>query len=313
MAIYRIKSKLFTRAEKELIKQIWRKTNGLRGLPKGITSLEDARALKKLSKQLNSEESVKVTPEIRKALDNLGFTKATEDTINRMKSKYSTSNGDAYHRLSRLQTHRRQDPNFRELESKRLDKKFQAELRRSESTLGEHEKLSLSAKQDNSAGVVDPSLARFYRKKLNGSVIKIKDPQGACSASKLRGNKITEEGLREISDFPIKGKDLKGFNRPGGEMIAISDDTPRSIVLHEMGHNKSAREFKDPERKLWKGEHSNTIMNDNYGIPGIIEENMASANALNVLKNQKGVEKDKKRLDSALSSYTLFLKRRLGR
>lgn len=43
-----LRQKVFTRAEREALRQIYRKTGGLRNLPNGVTSLEDAKALKKI-------------------------------------------------------------------------------------------------------------------------------------------------------------------------------------------------------------------------------------------------------------------------
>ena len=47
-----LRQKAFNRAEKEALKQIYRKTGGLRNLPNGVTNLEDAKALKDLAIQL---------------------------------------------------------------------------------------------------------------------------------------------------------------------------------------------------------------------------------------------------------------------
>ena len=87
-----LRQKIFTRAEREAIKQIWRKTNGLKRLPNGITNVEDARALKDLSARLNKGGSVEFTPEIRTALDNMGLTKITPELMTKLNQKYSNIN-----------------------------------------------------------------------------------------------------------------------------------------------------------------------------------------------------------------------------
>ena len=48
-----LRQKAFTRAEREALKQLYKVTNGFRQFPGGITSLEDAQALKKLAIKLN--------------------------------------------------------------------------------------------------------------------------------------------------------------------------------------------------------------------------------------------------------------------
>ena len=304
MAIYRIKSKIFTRAEKELIKQVWRKTKGLRELSGGVTNLEDAKALKNLSGQLSSDGQVEITPEIRKALDNLGFTKATEGTINKMKSK--SENKAATDRLKRIQNSKLEKviatggmPNY-------LKKTLFNNRRRTAQTVGLKKQAVDKFNSLESGCQVDPSLSRFYRKKLNGTVLKADDPGVAFTSSKLGSENFTMGDLKEITPEAkrVTMKDLKNYNE-NGHLICISKDAPRGVVLHEMGHIKSGKEF-GRSRARGKGK----ILE---GIDTIAEENMASANALHVLRNQKGVEKDKELLDKALSSYTLGLRKRLNR
>ena len=305
MAIYRIKSKIFTRAEKELVKQVWRKTRGLRELPGGVTNLEDAKALKNLSGQLMSGGPVEVTPEIRKALDNLGFTKATEGTINRMKSKYE--NKAATDRLRRIQEPELEkmtdtDEIFEYLMKKISDK----DIKRTKQTNRLREQACDEYRSLKSGCQVDPSLSRFYRKKLNGTVLKADNPKSAFAGFKSGSENFTMEELKEFAPEAkrVTMKDLENFNK-NGHLIHISNDAPRGTVLHEIGHIKSRKEFGKPAVG-WKGDSFN-------GIDTIAEENMASANALHVLRNQRGVEKDKKLLDKALSTYTLNLRRRLDR
>ena len=310
MAIYRIKSKIFTRAEKELMKQVWRKTRGLRELPGGVTNLEDAKALKNLSRQLSSDGPVEITPEIRKALDNLGFTKATERIINRMKSKYE--NKAAIDRLRKIQEPELEkmietrDPGLYDYLKKTSDK----DLKRTKQTI----KLEGQVEDEYDSLVsncqVDPSLSRFYRKKLNGTVLKTDDPDPAFAMFKSGSENLTMEDLkRDIKRFAtetkgVTKKDLENFNK-NGHLIHISNDTPRGSVLHEIGHVKSRKEFGRP---ALEGKSSPL-----KGIVTVAEENMASANALHALRNQRGVEKDKELLDKALSSYTLDLRRKLNR
>lgn len=308
MAIYRIKSKIFTRAEKELMKQVWRKTRGLRELPGGVTNLEDAKALKNLSKQLSSDGPVEITPEIRKALDNLGLTKATERIINKMKSKYE--NKAAINRLRKIQ-----EP---ELEKKirteglydYFKKTSDKDLKRTKQTIRLEGQVEDEYDSLVSNCQVDPSLSRFYRKKLNGTVLKADNPDSALAMFKSGSENLTMEDLkRDLERFTpeakrVTKKDLENFNK-NGHLIHISNDTPRGSVLHEIGHIKSRKEFGRPAVE-GKG-------NPLKGIVTVAEENMASANALHVLRNQRGVEKDKELLDKALSSYTLDLRRKLNR
>lgn len=304
MAIYRIKSKIFTRAEKELMKQVWRKTRGLRELPGGVTNLEDAKALKTLSKQLSSDGQVEITPEIRKALDNLGFTEATEGTINKMKSK--SENKAAADRLKRIQDSKLEKviatggmPDY-------LKKTLFKDYRRTAQTVGSQKQVLDKINSLESGCQADPSLSRFYRKKLNGTVLRADDPGVAFTTSKLGGEDLSMEGLKKIAPEAkrVTMKDLENFNK-NGHLICISKDAPRGSILHEMGHIKSRKEF-GRSRARGKGK----ILE---GIDTIAEENMASANALHALRNQKGVEKDKELLDRALSTYTLDLKKKLIR
>ena len=295
-----------------MMKQIWRRTKGLRELPGGITSLGDARALKELSKQIDTKEvPVKITPEIRKALDGLGFTKVTEGTINRMRDKYSIKNGKAQSRVYRLR--RPVDPSI-------VANKFQRTQRREMQSGNMLKRTGEDLHQLVQQANQDPSLARFYRKKLKGSVITLDNPLDSYSVSRLRDNANTlpELSLKKAWDtsvYPVRAKDLKGINRPGGEMIAVGDKSPRAITLHEMGHNKSARDFggygKTPD-DFYRYRAGKAIIGEG-GIHDLAEENMASAYALNVLRNQPGVGKDKELLNKAMSTYTLSLRRALGR
>ena len=292
MAIYRIKSKIFTRAEKELVKQIWRKTRGLRELPGGVTNLEDAKALKNLTRQLSSDGQVEITPEIRKALDNLGFTKATEGTINKMKSKYE--NKAATDRLGISDS--LENTFVRDRDPRRIT---QTDSLRKQA----HDELISSLR---SGFQVDPSLSRFYRKKLNGTILEVDNPESALTLLKLGSEDAPVRYIRKIAP-EAKGvtmKNLKNFNK-NGHLICISKDAPRGTVLHEMGHIKSSKEF-GGSRVRGKGK----LLDD---IDTVAEENMASANALHALRNQKGVEKDKELLDKALSTYTLGLRGKLNR
>jgi hypothetical protein len=305
MAIYRIKSKIFTRAEKELIKQVWRKTKGLRELSGGVTNLEDAKALKNLSGQLSSDGQVEITPEIRKALDNLGFTKATEGTINKMKSKYENKAvADRLRKIQESELEKKIKPGediFDYLERTISDK----DLKRTKQTYRLQEQAYDEYCYLKSGCQVDPSLSRFYRKKLGGTVLKADNSDSAFATFKSGNENLTMGELKEIAPEAkrITKKDLENFNK-NGHLIHIPNDTPRGTVLHEIGHVKSRKEFGRPAVG-WK--------NPFYGIDTIAEENMASANALHVLRNQKGVEKDKELLDKALSTYTLDLRKRLDR
>ena len=286
------------------MKQVWRKTRGLRELPGGVTNLEDAKALKNLSRQLSSDGQVEITPEIRKALDNLGFTKATEETINKMKSK--SENTAATDRLKRIQNSKLEKviatggmPNY-------LKKTLFNNRRRTAQTVGLKKQAVDKFNSLESGCQVDPSLSRFYRKKLNGTVLKADDPGVAFTSSKLGSENFTMGDLKEITPEAkrVTMKDLKNYNE-NGHLICISKDAPRGVVLHEMGHIKSGKEF-GRSRARGKGK----ILE---GIDTIAEENMASANALHVLRNQKGVEKDKELLDKALSTYTLDLRKKMIR
>lgn len=304
MAIYRIKSKIFTRAEKELVKQVWRKTRGLRELPGGVTNLEDAKALKNLLKQLSSDGQVEVTPEIRKALDNLGFTKATEGTINKMKSKYeNTAATDRLKRIQESEIEKNIEPGediFDYLKRTISDK----DLKRTKQTYRLQKQAYDEYCSLKSGCQVDPSLSRFYRKKLNGTVLKADNPESAFASFKSGSENLTMGELKEIAPEAkrVTKKDLENFNK-NGHLIHISNDAPRGTVLHEIGHIKSRKEF---GKIGWKDNSFN-------GIDTIAEENMASANALHALRNQKGVEKEKELLDKALSTYTLGLRKRLNR
>lgn len=286
------------------MKQVWRKTRGLRELPGGVTNLEDAKALKNLSRQLGSDGQVEITPEIRKALDNLGFTKATEETINKMKSK--SENKAATDRLKRIQNSKLEKvittggmPDY-------LKKTLFKDYRRTAQTFGQLKQVKNEISSLESGCQMDPSLSRFYRKKLGGTVLKADDSGVAFTASKLGSGNLTMGDLKEIAPEAkrVTKKDLENFNK-NGHLICISNDAPRGSVLHEMGHIKSRKEF-GGSRARGKGKLLE-------GIDTVAEENMASANALHALRNQKGVEKDKELLDRALSTYTLDLKKKLIR
>lgn len=186
-----------------------------------------------------------------------------------------------------------------------LKKTLSKDYRRTSQTVGQQRQVNNELSSLESGCQMDPSLSRFYRKKLNGTVLEADNPDSAHAVFKLVSEDIPFRSLREAAPDAkrITMKDLKDFNK-NGHLICIPKDASRGTVLHELGHIKSKKEFGG------RAEGKGKLLE---GIDKIAEENMASANALHVLRNQKGVEKDKEMLDKALSTYTLGLRKRLNR
>ena len=305
-----LRQKAFTRAEKEAIKQIWRKTNGLRQLPNGITNVEDAKALKDLSNKLNKGgKKIVITPEIQTALNNMGLTKVTPELLNRVNQKYR--NPELMKRFVRIKSAKNQgQPDF----SKYTERDIQTGRHISESTAEDLQKvLNRSKRHFRSKTPESNGVIRFYRKK-KGSVLDVQNPAAAFSVNKIREGGTTGLDSQVVNQYAKLSKDrnnIKELNRyienPNGELIGVSKKkSPLAIVMHEVGHNKSSREIKTiPIKNPQKINNTYNYGGILQGLGTVAEENMASANAIHLLRNQPNLKKNKAILDNAINSYII--------
>lgn len=117
-----LRQKAFTRAEREALRQLYLVSRGIRRLPGGVTNLEDAKALKELAIKLNEgnpNQNIS-SPSIRKALDNLGLTKLTDNELNHLNRKYN--NQATYNRLIRINPNPSSNKKFDDLLKKTVSK-----------------------------------------------------------------------------------------------------------------------------------------------------------------------------------------------
>jgi hypothetical protein len=314
LALFSEIQKNFTRGEKEAIKQIWKRTNGLRSLPNGITNIEDAKALKDLSNRLNKGgKKIVVTPEIQRALDNLGLTKVTPEFLNRVNKKYR--NPELKERFLRRYNGGQLDfEKYTPMDVKTGRHVAEAHGNDLRKALSKSKRYLKGDDSDLSKGII-----RFYRKK-KGSVIDLQKPESSFSINKIRQGKV-EEGINyqqllnqsaKFSKDRNNTRELKRYlDNPNGELIAIPKKrSSAALVTHEMGHNKSSREIPTTPIK------NRLKIDDAYGnalegLGTVAEENMASANALQMLKNQSNLKKHKSALDSALNSYMIGSKSKI--
>lgn len=90
-----LRQKIFTRAEREAIKQLYKVTKGYRRFPGGVSkNLEDAKALKMLAIELNKGNQMSPTiiqdnPGIRGALNRIGLTKIDDKVLSGLNRKYN--------------------------------------------------------------------------------------------------------------------------------------------------------------------------------------------------------------------------------
>jgi len=223
-----IRQKLFTKAEREALTQIYRKTRGLRNLPNGVTSYKDARALKDLAIRLNNGEIItEISPEIQTALNNLGFTKVTPKLLERITRKYNNPE-----LAKRFQS-------FREKRLHRLavEGKFpnpQGGAMRSLTSLSKENPPATI--QSGKPSKESKQLTRFLRKKTGTIVVPVPNPSEAYSNTVSLDN--IPEGLT-----PKQVKAIKSGK--ANRIVGLSSDTPEEVILHEAGHNLSKGTIKD--------------------------------------------------------------------
>jgi hypothetical protein len=327
MAIYRVtrcytdfRQKAFNRAEKEALKQIYRKTGGLRNLPNGVTNLEDARALKDLAIQLNSgSKTVKLTPAAQEALNNMGFTKVTPELLNRVTQKYN--NPELSKRFDSIRKIRIMNHIKNTGEMPEPQKSAVRVLKNMEKDPKVSEEYITPTSPDSK------NIIRFLRKKTGTAVVPSND--GSYSRLIVNPDNIPE-GLTQRQ---IKGIKSGKITR----LIGLKENAPEEIILHEAGHNMSRstipgsndyrlnNSFKyhspntgdplmDTAEKLVADENASLIKgNGNYkdlvaDIGNVAEENLASAYSLDKLKNSPNFALRKKNLDNALGTYVRDLK-----
>ena len=305
-----LRQKAFNRAEKEAIRQIWRKTNGLKQLPNGITSVEDAKALKHLSAQLNKGEAVEFTPEIRTALNNMGLTKITPELMTRLNQKYS----NIASRMRFNQIYRKDNIPLDD-----IDWKEAAPLSENSWTVGG--RVAQRHVTENNK-IIDDSIlwgdypshegnkfTRFYRKKLGGTVIETKDPNDGYSVSSKRGGSILRILPEDAARTPLNIKRMNTYIKRGNsDLIGVGRYSPPEKVLHEINHNRSGAEF--PRVPI------NTRLMKKYRkaldrFDTIAEENMASAYTLNDLRNQPNLPYARKVLNNNINTYVVSSKHHL--
>lgn len=316
-----LRDKNFTRAEKEMLKQAYRVTGGFRRLPgKGITSVEDAEALARLNNDFTrrylslSPGTVTITPEARAALDRLGLTKVDEKTLNRMLVKYHGLNGDAIERVNNIRKIRLSN------NQPLLDRTMKKLKRRNDEAYNYRDKvvkelgsnhLYLSETKEESS---EP-IARFMRKKLG--VLPYRYPNNKVGGKYIfNASKLTEEEINKLlqSQLDEKRSNAQNINnlirscRNSGPMLVVNPSSKQVIALHEWGHRMNRKkglgntklEF-DPKNPRVSRHFISSLNN----IGQIAEENMASARALEVLRNQGQKEQDLGRigLNKALETY----------
>jgi hypothetical protein len=314
-----LRQKAFNRAEKEALKQIYRKTGGLRNLPNGVTNLEDAKALKDLAIQLNSGKTVNLTPDAQKALNNMGLTKVTPELLNRVVQKYNNpelNNRFDSIRKIRIRNHIKDTGEMPELQKSavRVMENMKKDPRVSEEYI--------TPTSPDSKNII-----RFLRKKT-GTVV-VPSNNGSYSRLIVNPNNIPE-GLTQRQ---IKGIKSGKITR----LIGLKENAPEEVILHEAGHNISRSTIPgssdyglnnslkyynpntgnfltDTAEKLVADESASLIKgNGNYkrlvaDIGNVAEENLASAYSLDKLKNSPNFALRKKNLDNALGTYVRDLK-----
>ena len=313
-----LRQKVFTRAEREALRQIYRKTGGLRNLPNGVTSLEDAKALKNLAIQLNrGTTSVDITPEIQTALNNMGLTKVTPKLLNRIVSKYNNPKLN-----ERFEAIRR-----RRIGEYARKNNAMPELRKSAVRVLEGMGKETEPVTENYVTVPSnaKNIIRFLRKKTGTAVVPSND-----SYSRLVSPNSIPEGL---TPKQIKGIKSGKITR----IVGLKENAPEEIILHEAGHNisrsvipdssayrlnnsfkyynsKTGDLLKDTAEKL-EADQQYSLMkgNEKYkklisDVGNVAEENLASAYSLDRLRNSPNIVSRKKNLDKALGTYVRDLK-----
>lgn len=313
-----LRDKNFTRAEKEAIRQIYRKTGGLRYLPNGVTNLKDAKALKDLAIQLNSgSKTVNLTPDAQKALNNMGFTKVTPELLNRVVQKYNNPELNKRFRSIRRMRVMNHIKNTGEM----------PELQKSAVQVMENMKKDPIV----SEGYITPTspdsknIIRFLRKKTGTVVV----PSNHGSYSRLVNPNNIPEGLTQRQVKGIKSGKIT-------RLIGLKENAPEEVILHEAGHNISRSTIPgsynyglNNSYKYYNPNTGNSLMdtteqyvankvspikgNEEYknlvaDIGNVAEENLASAYSLDKLKNSPNFTVRKKNLDDALGTYVRDLK-----
>lgn len=314
-----LRQKIFTRAEKEALRQIYRKTGGLRNLPNGVTNLEDAKALKDLAIQLNSgSKTVNLTPEIRRALDNMGLTKITPELLNRVAQKYNNpelNNRFNSIRKTRIMNHIKNTGEMPEFQKSAV--RVMENMKKDPIIPEEY----ITPASPDSKNII-----RFLRKKTETIVV----PSNNGSYSRLVNPNNIPEGLTQRQ---IKGIKSGKITR----IIGLKENAPEEVILHEAGHNISrstipnSNDYRlnnsykyynpntgdslmDTAEKLVADKSASLIKgNGNYknlvaDIGNVAEENLASAYSLDKLKNSPNIALRKKNLDNALGTYVRDLK-----
>jgi hypothetical protein len=290
-----LRQKAFTRAEREALKQLYKVTNGFRQFPGGVTSLEDARALKKLAIKLNEGKVGNQIsgPEIRDALDRLGLTKLTNKELQHINNKYN--NQVLINRARKIYSGRS------------VEFKFKKEP--------DVNPISLPTSSKN------PSLPlmRFSKKKLGTSVIETKPLNPETGKAVIPGATVAENSSQEEINSGLRlldgvvetnakgyGKDARRLFESGkNRRLLVTNRTyPEESTLHEISHTTNTVTIPDsnnydPNISKVVTPHYKTIVGN---VGEIAEENLANARTLYTLRRKtEGV--NKKLLDHSLNTY----------
>ena len=289
-----LRQKTFTRAEKEAIKQLYKVTGGFRKFPGGVTSLEDAEALKELAIKMNEGKvGNQVTGiDIRRALNKLGLTKLTDKELQHINDKYN--NQALIGRAKKIYPNRTIEPKFKNEPNIVSDS------------------LPLSSQ--------NPSLPlmRFSRKKLGASVIETKPIDPVTKRVVIPGATVAENNSpKEINSGLILLNGIKGTGAGGygkdarrlfekgknNRLIVTNRAYPEESTLHEISHTTNTVTI--PNSNNYDPSISK-IINPYYKVVAgkvgeVAEENLANARTLHILRRKTGV--NKKLLDDSLNTY----------
>lgn len=309
-----LRQKAFTRADNRIIKQLYRVTKGFKSMPNGVTNLEDAKALEDLSKWLSTKNSgtkniISERPDIKKALDNLGLTTLTEgNQLERVKNKFY--NDEVAKRANRI--YRRGYP-VSDQQMDKLNNRYG--VLANDFKQNRHDSLKtfknlVYDENGNFERRQSLPLMRFARKKLGLSVVQ---PHGEdlkkLDAYTNRGNYLSVNELLSAADMnnpAEKAQVMRFLNGNTNGYLVTHGNYPKAITLHELSHDAINREGVHGKDLASRNTAVNPVHKSIINSVGeVINENQASARALNIMKNDPSLEKSKEHLDKALNSYVI--------
>ena len=308
--------KIFTRADNKIIKQLYRVTNGFKSMPNGVTSLEDAKALKDLShwlsiKNHNTKNIILERPDIKKALDNLGLTTLTEgNQLERIKHKFY--NDEVAKRADQIY---RNGYQVSDQQMDKLNNRYGVLAHAFDNNKKDCIKSFKNLVYDKEGNFVKRDslpLMRFARKKLGLSVIQphgdnLKKLDAFTNRSNGGGNFGIISDAIDATNFDVPAEKAQLMRLLRGKTngyVVTHRNYPKAITLHELSHDAINREPVRVKELAFRNSAINPVHHDIIKRIGeITDENLASAKALNVIKNDPSLEKSKKLLDNSLNTY----------